>query len=200
VRVVSGGLDDPNLPPEARAAISNALAGGPIGGSIHAGPGGAVVTHSGTITMPPVVSVRKPGPDGTMESAEPEILSPERIVIETPLEENFTNDVPLNPTREAAERAAHKVKGRCTTLYALGKSDFPGLVIHSLKGLHGGGLSSGLPLDLQGNPTNPAAMADRMAQALQREKVEQYQKLTPEQRARRAREMRALSSPVETNK
>ncbi|MEJ0088755.1 MAG: hypothetical protein WDM80_03235 [Limisphaerales bacterium] len=156
------------LSPELQAAMANAL---------QKGSTGRVVMSS------PVVSMTKTGPAGTLEEVEPEILSPERIVIEIALDEQFTNDLPTQPTRTAAEQAARKVKGHCTTLYALEKSDLPAGISRALRGLTGETLLSGS----NGMSPNPTALADRLAQAMRREKAEQYEKLTPEQRAQKAR-------------
>jgi len=152
-------------------------------------------------TSPPIVTMTTntattvhmttTAPDGTIEEVDPEILSPERIVIETALDKHFTNDLPIQPTRTAAEQAARKVKGRCTTLYALEKSDLPPGIGRALKGLSGETLLSGS----DGMSPNPAALADRLEQVMQRQEAEQYQKLTPEQRARRNRELRPISTP-----
>jgi len=214
-RQAAGGItgDLPNLDDllkQGHAQISSGGAPGAKTLSLKLGPDGKLTrTDGGKLSgtnlpgfargqvnmSPPIVSVMKAGPDGTLEEVEPGILSPERIVIETVLDEQFANDLPANPTREAAEQAARKAKGRCTTLYALEKSDFPVMFARALKGPPGGVLSS----DPDGASLDPAAMADRVVQEMRREKAEQYRKLTPEQRARRARDLRALSGPANTN-
>lgn len=188
----SGGALSPDMQEQISNAMHQAFGGGGSGLSGTNPPGFA---RGSVIMSPPIVSVKMSRPDGTLEEVEPGILSPERIVIETALDERFTNDLPTHPTRGAAEQAAGRVKGRCTTLYALAKSNLPVGMGRQLKGLTGKALLSGPGDKLLG----PAAMADRLALEMRREKADQYEKLTPEQRAQRARDLRALSGSGHTH-
>lgn len=120
-----------------------------------------------------------------------EIITPEKIVIETDLEPELGVDAMLSPDRGTARKLARQVGAQCTTFYTLHKSavaEFAGGMLRELRveseprdATRSGGKPPGQPLE--------AAELDA-----RREQLRHYTDLTPEQRARRARERQEQSS------
>ena len=178
--------DGSTLSPEMNQQISNAMQQALQGG------GGSNFVSSRQMFSSPNVIVRKRNHDGTLETVDPAILAPERIVIEDVLADKLDNNLPAQPTRAAAEQSARKLKAHCTTLYALEKSDVSDMRIRRLNA----GL---LPSGLSTNSISPATIADQLAQRMRQEHAEQYEQLTPEERALRVRDERGFTNAVNTN-
>ena len=180
VLVIPGGVDAAGLPDGLSAAVSNLVR------ESFAGAKSGSVTRTvrqSSMVAPPLVTVTRRGRDGSLESDEPELLAPERIVIELALDQQRTNRAGMSPTQASAQRVAQALHARCTTLYALTQSELPGFLLRSLRARP--------PAQSAGpGAADPAQAAQRLAAEVQREQAERYLKLTPEQRARRAREQR----------
>lgn len=181
--------DERALPPEMSQLVSNAMQHALQGG------GGHIALNFGTNQMfvSPKVMGGKGSHGGTLETVDPALLAPERIVIEDVLADKLTNNLPTHPTRAAAEQSARKLKAHCTTLYALEKSDVPDMGI--IRQLNAGLLSSGLST----NSISPTTIADQMAQWTRRLRAEQYEQLTPEERALLVRDQRGFANAGNTN-
>ena len=127
---------------------------------------------------------------GDGESAQEEIITPERIVMEIKLETRVKADAPLAPNHGAALAVARQVKGRCRTLYALQKSAAAALGAGAMRQFRsefssfGSTNASGRQVETTPEPPSMAA-AEREAR---RANLSRFLNLTPEQRAQKARE------------
>ncbi len=145
-------------------------------------------------SMPRMVRVvRGVAPDGKAV-AEQEVWSPEELVIESALKERLGKENPEDATPGIAAQVAKKVNSHWTTLYSFRKSAF---------GFSFGGLPR--PQSLAGearlgpptaNPNAPSASANPgappgfppdLGDVATRERNDHFARLTPEQRAQRAR-------------
>jgi hypothetical protein len=168
-------------------AVASAL-GGMTNGTLPPG------TQMRSVSSGPVIAMRRAGP-GADGEAETEFWAPERIIMESNLSERLGDNLPETADRAAAEAVAAKVQGRCVTLYALKSSPLLHLPAGSWR--HAGPGVAGDRLRLRAG-TNGAPDLNRITgeieARLQRENLEQFQKLTPEQRAERARARQANPS------
>lgn len=143
-----------------------------------------VHSHSGA----PVMVMRRVGPGGADE-AQTDIWAPERIIMENSLSPRLGTNLPASPSRAEAEAVARKVEGRCVTLYALQASPAGGMGPDFLRAFRregGGSRPARVHLGADGKP-DLNAITSEVENRLQRESLERFQNLTPEQRAERAR-------------
>jgi hypothetical protein len=152
--------------------------------------GNVIITSTGSVganggaaaRQPLVVHTIKPG--GSGEGVEVQEWSRERLTMEEELVSRLGHGLACEPTRASADAVARKVRARAATLYVLKRSAMPGAFgsflqpINSLRGAAGG----------TATPANAEQALNRLESQARRDKVEQYLKLTPEQRARRLRE------------
>ncbi|MCW5557790.1 MAG: hypothetical protein KIT22_08160 [Verrucomicrobiae bacterium] len=111
-----------------------------------------------------------------------EIITPEKIVIETGLTNRLKTGDPLAPDLATARGVANEARVRCTTIYTLQKSlvaSFEGYFVRKFRFAPAGSAAGG---SRQGPPSLEAAAQQAAGEPLRR-----YQDTTPEQRARRAR-------------
>jgi hypothetical protein len=159
---------------------------GPGGGEVRADSASkqGLKRHAGTPMM--VMRFQKSGASGRTET---EIWSPERIVAQSDLAHRLSGAFPSSPSRAEANTAASKLKAHCQTFY-------------SLKGAPGGMAPGGMDkltrapvgqINLNG-PTPEGGKhppEDNVEAMIQREKLAQYQDLTPQQRVERLRQLKS---------
>lgn len=174
------GADEAGVAEAVAGAVASAL-GGASGGAPQPG------IQMRALSAGPVMTIRRSGPGGNGE-AETEFWAPERIIMEANLIERLGDALPETPDRAAAEAVAARVRGRCVTLYALKSSPLVhlpgGAWRHAAPGFTGDRLR--LRADADGVP-DLSRVTEEVEARIKRENLEQFQKLTPEQRAERAR-------------
>jgi hypothetical protein len=170
-------------------AVASAVAGAL--GDLTNGTLPAAGTRVRTFSSGPMVTMHRSGASADGED-ETTFWSPERIILETTLMPRLGKDLPESPTRAEADAVAGKVQGRCVTLYALQPSQagpLPADVLRQMRPMLGGGRAVRLAPGTNGAP-NLERLTSEVENRIQRESLEQFQKLTPEQRAERARARR----------
>jgi hypothetical protein len=146
--------------------------------------GSATVGDNGGAASQSTLVIRTIKPGGSGEEVEVQEWSRERLTVEEDLVSRLGHDAAFEATRASANAVAHTVRAKAATLYVLKKSAMPGAfgsisrAINFSPGLAGG----------TATPTNAEQALSRLEGQLRRDKVEQYLKLTPEQRAQRLRD------------
>ena len=118
-----------------------------------------------------------------------ETWSPERIVAQSDLAQRLSGAFPTSPSRAEANTAASKLKAHCQTLYAL-KGAPGGMAPGGMDRLQRApaGLVDRKGPSLDGGKLPPE---DNVGAMIQREKLAQYQDLTPQQRVERLRQLKS---------
>jgi hypothetical protein len=153
----------------------------------HEGPASAPGAHHGKEPGgPPMMVMRFQRSDGA-GNTKVEMWSPERIVAQSELVQGLSGALPTSPSRTDAEAAASRLRAHCQTIYALKRAP-RGMDILM-------GAPSGQPhrKTFAGGSGSPPPGHDVGAR-IQRDKLAQYQDLTPQQRVER---MRQLKSNIE---
>ncbi|HTI71653.1 MAG TPA: hypothetical protein VMF06_16885 [Candidatus Limnocylindria bacterium] len=136
---------------------------------------------------PPVMRVFQSGPDGAMKM---EVIFPERVMMEKPLEKRLDSVESVTANLEGAVAAAQKSHGQVKTLYGLQKSDMGGMgmgAMHRLKLPDNRRIVKGAGPGPESGAAPEELGAHAEAEA-QRANLGRFQKLTPEQRAQRSRD------------
>lgn len=206
-----GGGGRADLPPDVENMLKQAAADGKLGGGVETATEDTVINNSNTNGTgrsiagrtrreqgsPIMHMVRRGSGGGPVEE---EMWSPEEVILESRLSPRLGSDFNGEPTPEVAEKAAHQVKGRWKTYYALRKSAFgmdfagmppmrlnvnkgkPGMDVDVIKSGAGTNLSQTI------GPAMPSS--EELADAMRQRRLDELGKLTPEQRVQRAREHR----------
>ena len=193
-----GPLFDPNSPPGKSFVVQKMPPGGVQGVTedvqISGLGGGDAPADSASShgpkrhAGPPMMVMRFQKADGSGKT-QTETWSPERIVAQSDLVQRLSGAFPTSPSRAEANTAASKLKAHCQTLYALKCA--PG-------GMAPGGMDrlqrapAGL-VDRNGPSPDGGKLPpeDNVEAMIRREKLAQYQTLTPQQRVERLRQLKS---------
>jgi len=181
---VSGGpppdLDPP--PPEGqggprmrRHMVTEDHVAGPGGPGRGAGPGDVIRT------------VRM-GDDGGVHE---EVITPEKIVVESGLTNRLRTTPRGSPDLDAARSVARTAQARCTTLYTLQKSAVASLGVGLTRHFRAAPPESAPGRPPEGGPPD----LERIEGKAQRQQLSRFRDLTPEQRARQIREQQPRIFP-----
>jgi len=98
----------------------------------------------------------------------------------------LSGSLPSSPSRAEAEATASRLKAHCQTLYALKRAP-GGMGVDMLRHAPGGQPHRMAVTQDDGNPVR----ADNVGAMIRREKLAQYQELTPQQRVERLRQLKS---------
>jgi len=162
---------------------------GPGGEPNQAQPGGKKSGEQKAGEAP--VMIMRFGRSDNAGNAHFEAWTPERIVAPAELADKLPKDQPIPHTRSGAEALARQNRAQCVTLYALKQAPL-GVGVDTLmrRPPDQGEASGGLP-----GAKASLGRPDDVEARIRREKLSQYQDLTPEQRVQRARESRGNLEP-----
>jgi len=135
-----------------------------------------------------VVRMVQMGADGEVYE---EVITPEKIVVESALTHRLRTTSQGSPDLETAQSVARTARAHCTTLYTLQKSSIASVAGGGFRRFHTAPPGSGPDHPPPGGPPD-LELAERNAQ---RQQLSRFRDLTPEQRARRAREQRPFLVP-----
>jgi hypothetical protein len=158
------------------------------------GPEGAQIHGHQRQGAPVMVTIRKRA-DGS-GAVEQEIWTPRQLVLESRLSPRLGENYTTSPTGEGAIQTATQVKGKWKTYYALKKSSIPiNLAATSrMRNFASNEPGKAIQMATQDGTNSVAHLKqggpsiDDIVQSIQRQKLENLARLTPEQRVLRARE------------
>ena len=176
------GAGPGQLPPDAETADVDVRVDGPAPGH----PGGRAIPERRMIRM--VTMARDASGKMTQE-----VWSPEVISLETRLSSKLGADKPQDASVETAQEVAAKLGAKTRTIYALRKMPGGFSMPPELMGGQGGHTAVRRMVTAGGTNTPVGEMPD-VESMVRRAQAENFTKLTPEQRVRRAQERQAAGT------